>query len=230
MRFVGGQISHAGNAQVTTPNAVVGIRGGVGIFQPAERLYRLRRRQRALGSSQCHAERGRVHADARRRRAADKSRGRRRANFLQSVLASPAEPARAGRRRASDRRPGQSGAHQRQRLVHRHDRDQRAERGQPDRQQHQPDQRALVDQPDDPDHGQPDARRVAATRDAGRGAVSGSFHRRARLLTEQFWSFRTGHRRAGFRRRSNQRARAERAGRFRCGSRRRHHAWVQQPV
>jgi hypothetical protein len=33
MRFVGGQISHAGNAQVTTPNAVVGIRGGVGIFQ-----------------------------------------------------------------------------------------------------------------------------------------------------------------------------------------------------
>jgi hypothetical protein len=34
MRFVGGQISHAGNAQVTTPNAVVGIRGGVGIFSP----------------------------------------------------------------------------------------------------------------------------------------------------------------------------------------------------
>lgn len=32
MRFVGGQISHAGNAQVTTPTAVVGIRGGVGIF------------------------------------------------------------------------------------------------------------------------------------------------------------------------------------------------------
>jgi hypothetical protein len=29
MRFVGGQISHAGNAQVTTPTAVVGIRGGV---------------------------------------------------------------------------------------------------------------------------------------------------------------------------------------------------------
>lgn len=35
MRFVGGQISHAGNAQVTTPNAVVGIRGGVGIFTPS---------------------------------------------------------------------------------------------------------------------------------------------------------------------------------------------------
>ena len=34
MRFVGGQISHAGNAQVTTPTAVVGIRGGVGIFTP----------------------------------------------------------------------------------------------------------------------------------------------------------------------------------------------------
>lgn len=34
MRFVGGQISHAGNAQVTTPNAVVGIRGGVAIFNP----------------------------------------------------------------------------------------------------------------------------------------------------------------------------------------------------
>src|SRR5688500_12809836 len=34
MRFIGGQISHAGNAQVTTPNAVVGIRGGVGIFMP----------------------------------------------------------------------------------------------------------------------------------------------------------------------------------------------------
>lgn len=34
MRFVGGQISHAGNAQISTANAVVGIRGGVGIFQP----------------------------------------------------------------------------------------------------------------------------------------------------------------------------------------------------
>lgn len=34
MRFVGGQISHNGNAQITTPNAVVGIRGGVGIFNP----------------------------------------------------------------------------------------------------------------------------------------------------------------------------------------------------
>jgi hypothetical protein len=34
MRFVGGQISHAGNAQVSTPNAVVGVRGGVAIFQP----------------------------------------------------------------------------------------------------------------------------------------------------------------------------------------------------
>lgn len=34
MRFVGGQISHAGNAEVSTPNAVVGIRGGVAIFQP----------------------------------------------------------------------------------------------------------------------------------------------------------------------------------------------------
>jgi hypothetical protein len=35
MRFVGGQISHAGNAQVTTPTAVVGVRGGVAIFQPS---------------------------------------------------------------------------------------------------------------------------------------------------------------------------------------------------
>jgi hypothetical protein len=34
MRFVGGQISHGGNAQITTPNAVVGVRGGVGIFNP----------------------------------------------------------------------------------------------------------------------------------------------------------------------------------------------------
>jgi hypothetical protein len=34
MRFVGGQISHAGNAEIKTPSAVVGIRGGVGIFQP----------------------------------------------------------------------------------------------------------------------------------------------------------------------------------------------------
>jgi hypothetical protein len=34
MRFVGGQISHAGNAQITTPGATVGIRGGVGIFSP----------------------------------------------------------------------------------------------------------------------------------------------------------------------------------------------------
>jgi hypothetical protein len=34
MRFVGGQISHAGNAHIATPTAVVGIRGGVGIFHP----------------------------------------------------------------------------------------------------------------------------------------------------------------------------------------------------
>jgi hypothetical protein len=32
MRFVGGQISHSGNAQITTPSAMVGIRGGVGII------------------------------------------------------------------------------------------------------------------------------------------------------------------------------------------------------
>jgi len=32
MRFVGGQISHNGNAQITTPTALVGIRGGVGII------------------------------------------------------------------------------------------------------------------------------------------------------------------------------------------------------
>lgn len=32
MRFVGGQVSHTGNAQITTPNGVVGIRGGVGII------------------------------------------------------------------------------------------------------------------------------------------------------------------------------------------------------
>lgn len=34
MRFVGGQISHAGNARISTPTAVVGIRGGIGIFNP----------------------------------------------------------------------------------------------------------------------------------------------------------------------------------------------------
>jgi hypothetical protein len=32
MRFVGGQVSHSGNAQITTPGGVVGIRGGVGII------------------------------------------------------------------------------------------------------------------------------------------------------------------------------------------------------
>ena len=32
MRFVGGQVSHTGSAQIATPNAVVGIRGGVGII------------------------------------------------------------------------------------------------------------------------------------------------------------------------------------------------------
>lgn len=31
MRFVGGQISHAGNAQISTPNAVIGVRGAVAI-------------------------------------------------------------------------------------------------------------------------------------------------------------------------------------------------------
>lgn len=32
MRFVGGQISHGGNAQVKTPTATIGIRGAVGTF------------------------------------------------------------------------------------------------------------------------------------------------------------------------------------------------------
>ncbi len=32
MRFVGGQISHSGNAQVKTPTATIGIRGAVGSF------------------------------------------------------------------------------------------------------------------------------------------------------------------------------------------------------
>jgi hypothetical protein len=32
MRFVGGQISHDGNATVKTPSAVIGIRGGIGYF------------------------------------------------------------------------------------------------------------------------------------------------------------------------------------------------------
>ena len=32
MRFVGGAISHSGNAEIRTANAVVGIRGGVGLF------------------------------------------------------------------------------------------------------------------------------------------------------------------------------------------------------
>ena len=32
MRFVGGQVSHTGSAQIATPNGVVGIRGGVGII------------------------------------------------------------------------------------------------------------------------------------------------------------------------------------------------------
>jgi hypothetical protein len=32
MRFVGGQVSHSGSAQIATPNGVVGIRGGVGII------------------------------------------------------------------------------------------------------------------------------------------------------------------------------------------------------
>ena len=32
MRFVGGQVSHSGSAQIKTPNGLVGIRGGVGII------------------------------------------------------------------------------------------------------------------------------------------------------------------------------------------------------
>ncbi len=33
MRFVGGQVSHSGNATVTTPSASIGIRGGTGIIE-----------------------------------------------------------------------------------------------------------------------------------------------------------------------------------------------------
>jgi len=32
VRFVGGQVSHTGTAEITTPNGLVGIRGGVGII------------------------------------------------------------------------------------------------------------------------------------------------------------------------------------------------------
>src|SRR5581483_3846417 len=40
MRFVGGQISHDGNATVSTPSAVIGIRGAIGYFtyDPQTRL------------------------------------------------------------------------------------------------------------------------------------------------------------------------------------------------
>jgi hypothetical protein len=51
MRFVGGQISHAGNAQVTTPGAVVGIRGGVAIFHPTSVYLGYGRGEVTSGSS-----------------------------------------------------------------------------------------------------------------------------------------------------------------------------------
>jgi hypothetical protein len=35
MRFVGGQVSHSGQAQITTPTAVMGIRGGMGMVNSA---------------------------------------------------------------------------------------------------------------------------------------------------------------------------------------------------
>ena len=64
MRFVGGQISHAGNAQVTTPNAVVGIRGGIGIIGTQQVFIGYGEGSVSSGSSIGHAGRRRLHAHA----------------------------------------------------------------------------------------------------------------------------------------------------------------------
>jgi hypothetical protein len=58
MRFVGGQISHAGNAQITTPGAVVGVRGGVAIFHPSSVYLGYGRGQVTSGSNTVVLEAG----------------------------------------------------------------------------------------------------------------------------------------------------------------------------
>ena len=59
LRFVGGQISHTGDAEIKTASAMIGIRGGVALIGTQSRLCRLRH---------LDGDRRRHHGDARRRR------------------------------------------------------------------------------------------------------------------------------------------------------------------
>ena len=73
LRFVGGQISHSGDAEIKTANAVIGIRGGVALISP-QNVYTgyggldgdFRRRQRHARSGRIHPDRGRAVAVAAR--------------------------------------------------------------------------------------------------------------------------------------------------------------------
>ena len=101
MRFVGGQISHAGNAQVATPNAVVGIRGGVGIFQPNSVYLGYGQGQVTSGSSTVTLDAGEYTQTA-GGGAPPSPPGPPQAGFLQSVLAAlQSQPGQGGGARAS---------------------------------------------------------------------------------------------------------------------------------
>ena len=101
MRFVGGQISHAGNAQVATPNAVVGIRGGVGIFQPNSVYLGYGQGQVTSGSSTVTLDAGEYTQTA-GGGAPPSPPGPPPAGFLQSVLAAlQSQPGQGGGARAS---------------------------------------------------------------------------------------------------------------------------------
>jgi hypothetical protein len=52
VRFVGGQVSHTGTAEITTPNGLVGIRGGVGIIGTHQVFIGFGRGTVTAGSSQ----------------------------------------------------------------------------------------------------------------------------------------------------------------------------------
>jgi hypothetical protein len=101
MRFVGGQISHAGNAQIATPTAVVGIRGGVGIFHTNSVYIGFGQGEVRSGSSSVTLDAG-EYTQTMGGGAPPTPPGPPPAGFLQSVLATlQSQPGQGGGARAS---------------------------------------------------------------------------------------------------------------------------------
>ena len=108
MRFVGGQVSHTGSAQIATPNGVVGIRGGVGIIGTHQVFIGFGQGTVTSGSSSVTLDAGEYTA-AGARSAADATRASATRADRQTAADLP-KPGGAGRRCAGQPQCDQSGA------------------------------------------------------------------------------------------------------------------------